>query len=112
MTSSDKSVPSQGNTSSHTNSKNPLSNTDFLPPVARTNDFRLEYVYLINPKDHKLIFLILVEKGYKKETGFALLDKMRTTFLDMFPISRIEKAKAFSLAKEFKSEIRALIVKS
>jgi hypothetical protein len=57
-----------------------------------------------------LVFLVLVEKGYKKETGFSMLDKMRTTFLDMFTQQRIDKAKAYSLTREFKPEVRALIV--
>lgn len=54
--------------------------------------------------------MILVEKGYKKETGFALLGKMRSTFLDMFPKKRINDAKSYSLSKEFKTEIQALVV--
>lgn len=39
-----------------------------------------------------------------------MLDKMRSTFLEMFPQNRIDKAKAFSLTKEFKPEVKALIV--
>jgi hypothetical protein len=72
---------------------------------------QLEYIYLISPQDNNLIFLVLVEKGYKKETGFSMLDKMRTTFLDMFTLKRIAKAKSYSLSKEFRPEVRALIVR-
>ena len=70
-------------------------------------------MYMINPKDEdKLVFLILVERGYKKETGFALLSKVRLTFLDMFESKRIKKAKAYGLAREFRSEIKPIIVRS
>ena len=71
---------------------------------------RAEYIYLISPDDDGLVFLILVEKGYKKETGFALLGKLRSTFLDMFPKKRVANAKSYSLTKEFKTEIQTLIV--
>ena len=57
-----------------------------------------------------MLYLVLAEKGYKKETGFALLEKMRTTFLDMFSAKRIKSAKSYSLTREFKSEAKALIV--
>jgi len=71
----------------------------------------LEYIYAINPKDTQLIFLVLVEKGYKKETGFALLAKLRTTFLEMFSADKIERSKPYSLTKEFKSEVKTIVVR-
>ena len=39
-----------------------------------------------------------------------MLDKMRATFLDMFSLERIEKAKPYSLSKEFRTEVKAIIV--
>ena len=53
---------------------------------------------------------MLVEKGYKKETGFALLSKLRTTFLEMFTADKIERAKPYSLTKEFKNEAKSIVV--
>lgn len=70
----------------------------------------LEYIYAINPKDTQLLFLILVEKGYKKETGFALLSKLRTTFLEMFTADKVERAKPYSLTKEFRNEVKSIVV--
>ena len=70
---------------------------------------RLEYMYFISPKNRNLIFMILVEGGYRKETGFALLEKMRTAFGEMFTDDRIERAKEYSLSKEFRGEMKALI---
>jgi len=68
-------------------------------------------MYEITAKDRGLVFLILVEKGFKKETGFAMLGKMRQVFIDMFTQQRISKTKSYGLSKEFKEEFRTLIVK-
>jgi len=69
-------------------------------------------MYEITAKDRGLVFLILVEKGFKKETGFAMLGKMRQVFIDMFTQQRISKTKSYGLSKEFKEEFRTLIVKN
>jgi hypothetical protein len=68
-------------------------------------------MYQVDNKDNGLIFLILVEKGFKKETAFAMLDKMRQVFLEMFTRQRISKAKSYSLSKEFKGDFKSIIVR-
>lgn len=68
-----------------------------------------QYMYYKAEQDDNLTFLILVETGYKRDTGFALLSKMRSTFLDIFSEKRIKKAKAYTLSSEFKMDMKALI---
>ena len=68
-----------------------------------------QYMYLKDEKDKGLVFILLVESGYKKETGFGLLMKMRTTFCEMFTEKRIKNAKPYSLSKEFNGDMKNLI---
>ena len=66
-------------------------------------------MYLKDNTDNGLVFILLVETGYKKETGFGLLNKMRATFNEIFTEKRIKNAKPYSLSKEFSGDMSNLI---
>ena len=56
------------------------------------------------------IYLIVVEKGFSKQVGFTMLDKMRTRFEQMADPRVVEAAKPLSLNPKFQEELRNLHV--
>ena len=56
------------------------------------------------------MYLLAVEKGFSKPTGFEMLTQMKARYTALYSVADSRKAKAFSLNAKFQGEIKALHV--
>ena len=68
--------------------------------------------YLIEREagDVDTIYLIAVEKGFSKQVGFDMIDKMKSRFESMVQKEQVKAAKPFGLNPEFQEELKVLHV--
>ena len=56
------------------------------------------------------MYLIVAEKGFSKQVGFTMLEKMKNRFVAMTDSKIVETAKSLSLNPKFQDELKNLHV--
>ena len=71
---------------------------------------RCDYMVEKDAGGLEMTYLIVVEKGFSKQTGFDMLDKMKSRFINTVDSKLLETARAMSLNPQFKDELKNLHV--